>query len=144
MIECTFESGDKATLRHTVVDGMVFFEDKLILVRRSHSDYTEPGKLCLPGGYIEKDEIAKDAIIREVLEETGYKSSIEKFLGYEDNPKRDQRQNISLIFELKVNKRVQDSDNEVEEIIKVSLNNLPPENQFAFDHYNLILKNYIL
>lgn len=50
------------------VVGVIFREEKLLIIRRSLS-VTAPGKLCLPGGTIEKGESEQDALIREMEEE---------------------------------------------------------------------------
>ncbi len=54
-------------------------QDRLLCVRRAK----EPGKglLCLPGGFIELNETAEDAAVREAWEETGIKVAITGYLG---------------------------------------------------------------
>jgi len=56
----------------------VFSEDrkKILLVKRR-----DVPVWVLPGGGIEKNESSKDAILREVLEETGYKTKILRKVG---------------------------------------------------------------
>lgn len=55
---------------------------------------------CLPCGYLDFDETCKEAVSREVKEETGIDISSDKFeLVYiNDDPKSDKRQNITLRF----------------------------------------------
>jgi 8-oxo-dGTP diphosphatase len=43
--------------------------EKILLTRRTVNPFA--GMLCLPGGHIDRFETAKDAVIREVKEETG-------------------------------------------------------------------------
>ena len=51
------------------VAAVVPVDNNLLFVRRN----TEPGRglWALPGGYVERGELAKDAVVREVHEETG-------------------------------------------------------------------------
>lgn len=58
------------------------------------------GAWCLPCGYLDFDETCKEAVSREVKEETGVDISSDKFeLVYiNDDPKSDKRQNITLRF----------------------------------------------
>lgn len=61
--------------------GAVIFDgdERICLVRRAN----EParGKWSFPGGRVEPDESAQDAIIREVMEETGLHVTIDRELG---------------------------------------------------------------
>ncbi|TWU25452.1 hypothetical protein Pla52o_17530 [Novipirellula galeiformis] len=50
------------------VVGVIFREEKLLIIRRSLT-VTAPGKLCLPGGTIEKGESEQFALVREMQEE---------------------------------------------------------------------------
>ena len=138
MINCTLENGDKVFLRHAVVDAIIIENNKILLVRRAGKSYEFPGKLALSGGYIDLNETARQAVLREVLEETGYKAKIIKFLRYIDNPKRVERQTISFLFLLKPLQKVSKPDTEITEIHWFALNNLPSADDFAFDHFEII------
>jgi mutator protein MutT len=57
----------------------------------------------LPGGALELGESAEEAVIREVLEETGLQVKVESFLGiythyFEEYPNGDQAQTIAIFF----------------------------------------------
>ncbi len=54
-------------------------QDRLLCIRRAKDPCK--GTLSLPGGFIELNETAKDAAIRETWEETGLKIEITGFLG---------------------------------------------------------------
>lgn len=49
----------------------VVYNNKLLLLRRGSTAPWMPGRYCLPGGKIEKDEDATYAASRELREETG-------------------------------------------------------------------------
>ncbi|TWT54115.1 hypothetical protein Pla22_17500 [Rubripirellula amarantea] len=50
------------------VVGVILREDKFLVIRRSQT-VTAPGKLCLPGGTMEKGESEVDTLVREMREE---------------------------------------------------------------------------
>jgi mutator protein MutT len=57
----------------------------------------------LPGGALELGESAEEAVIREVLEETGLQVKVDAFVGvytryFEEYPSGDQAQSIALFF----------------------------------------------
>jgi len=54
---------------------------KILLTRRNVNPFK--GQWCLPGGHIDEDEKALDAVIREAKEETGLNFEAE-FFGYID------------------------------------------------------------
>lgn len=54
-------------------------DGKILLTKRNHEPFK--GKWCCPGGHIEPNETAGDAIVREVKEETGLSFKPE-FFGY--------------------------------------------------------------
>ncbi len=138
MITCTFEDGGKAKLRHVVVDSLIVENNKILLVRRAQNSYEFPGKLALPGGYVDLDETVEQAVLREALEETGYRTKIVKFLKYIDDPKRTERQTITFVFLLSPIKKVSKSDHEISEILWFPINKLPKKEKVAFDHLEII------
>lgn len=67
------------------------------------------GMYCLPGGHIEPNETAEDAVVREVKEETGLDVVSLECLGYRDEIVQDQNiHNIVLLYECEV-----DADSEI-------------------------------
>lgn len=136
MIDCEFENGHKAKLRHVVVDTILIKDDKILMVKRSRDMLFEPGKWTLPGGYMDRDERAVDAAKRELLEESGWEASDMKLFRMNDDPNRkgEDNQNVCLIFIGKSTKQVGESDHEIDEVKWFKLDELPPSEQIAFDH----------
>ena len=58
--------------------------ERLLLVKRS----VEPkkGHWCLPGGFIELNELPHESALRELKEETGLKGVVDNLLGVSTNP----------------------------------------------------------
>lgn len=139
MLNCIFEDGGKGFLRHVTVDAIITMNNKLLLVRRA-SHLIQGDKLALPGGFLSRGETVYEGVIREVLEETGYKVKINKLFKIISEPSRngEDRQNVEFIFLAKSGKKVSKPDDEVSEIKWFDLNDIPNEDEFAFDHYQTI------
>ena len=139
MINCEFENGNKANLRHVVVDVIVIEKDKVLLVKRANH-LESGGKYGLIGGYVDRDETIRDAVLREVEEETGYKVEIIRQLRVIDSPNRpgENRQNVAFLFLAKPIKKVSEPDDESTEVKWFPLDKLPDKKDFAFDHYENI------
>jgi ADP-ribose pyrophosphatase YjhB (NUDIX family) len=147
VISCTFEDGGNASLRHVTIDAIVADNGKILLVKRA-ANLSNGGKYAVPGGFLGRDENTKNAVEREVLEETGYRIKIEALFTITDKPdrKNEDRQNVNFTFLAKALDKDQAPDNEVSEVVWISLDNLPPEGEFAFDHYERVklYKKYIV
>lgn len=52
------------------VDALVVVDDKVLVIKRSAS-MSNPGRWCLPCGFMDWNEAPLDACIRELFEETG-------------------------------------------------------------------------
>lgn len=141
MIRCILENNHQTSFRHVVVDGLIIDKNKILLVKRVKK-LSNPGKYALVGGFVDRDENIAQAMLREVLEETGYKAEIVNLLAIIDNPNRPQedRQNISFVFILKPIKKIGSHDKEVENTHWFDLDKLPDKDKFAFDHYDIIQK----
>jgi 8-oxo-dGTP diphosphatase len=141
MIDCTFEDGYKATnLRHCVVDTVVVNEDgQVLLVKRAAHLSKGAGLWAIPGGFVDRDETTIDAARREVLEETGYElQSIER-VDVIDSPQRgDDRQNIAFVHKAVARRKVQEPDDESEEVRWFNFDEIPPKDLIAFDHFELL------
>lgn len=139
MIICTFEDGGTGKLRHAVVDALLIKDGKILLVKRAKK-LTQGGKWGVVGGFIERDEFPTQTVSREVFEETGYRVKKADFFTIVDNPQRvnDERQNIAFVFVCEAGEKEGEPDNESSEQKWFDLENLPKEEEFAFDHLQVI------
>ncbi|MBU0545985.1 NUDIX hydrolase [Patescibacteria group bacterium] len=140
MITCEFENGSKNSLRHAVVDSIIYRDGKILMAKRAKNMAKEPGKYALPGGFVDRNETVKQTAMRETKEETGYEAIKAEFLFVITNPDRsgDDRQNIAFVYQVDVGEKVTDFDGEVEEIKWFDINDLPPKEEIAFDHLEMI------
>ena len=139
MIECVWENGQKFKFRHVTLEAIVVRQNKILLVKRSSSSLREANKYCLPGGFLNMDETPTEGVMRELLEETGYKATIARIFKITGNPTRANTitQDVDFIFIVEVEKNpVAKPDNEVTVVEWFDLNNLPEPTNFAFDHYD--------
>jgi len=60
--------------------------DRLLLVQRKVAPRS--GEWCLPGGFMELDETPEDAVLRELLEETGLTGRVAGLIGLKAAPNR--------------------------------------------------------
>lgn len=138
MITCKFEDEKEVHLRHAVSDGLIVEDNNVLLVRRA-AHLLEGGKFCLPGGYMDRDEGIRNTVIREAREESGYDCVIDTFFAVLDSPNRgDDRQNVGMVFILKPVKKVSEADSESTEVTWFPLDALPPNEEIAFDHAEII------
>lgn len=135
MITCTFEKGNKASLRHVVVHALIEMDGKLLLEKRQ-GDLLESGKWGLPAGFLERDETAAQCIVREVKEETGWESEVVSLFRINTNPNRphEDRQNIAIEFIVKPIAKTGEPDHESSKVEWIPIDKLIPFEDFAFDH----------
>lgn len=135
MITCTFEKGYTASLRHVVVHPIVEKDGCLLLGKRA-GDLLEAGKWGLPGGFINRDETLTQAVLRELLEETGWKGEVVALFRINSNPMRphEDRQNIAIEFIVKPLEKIGEGDWESSKVEWIPIKKLLPFDQFAFDH----------
>ena len=140
MWTCYSEDNQKTLLRHVAADMLVIKDDKILLEKRAKGKLVEGGKYCLPGGHIDRDETIAQGALRELKEETGYDGKILSLFKINDNPDRkgEDRQNIQFVFLVEVEKQTSQPDDESEFIKWFDLDNLPPKNEFSFDHHEMI------
>ena len=83
-------------VRALTADGVVFFDEEVVLLERNHEPYE--GSWVLPGGFVEPGERAATAAAREVEEEIGLRVEPTAFVGLFDAPDRDPRHTVSAAF----------------------------------------------
>jgi len=80
-------------------DGILVVDGKILLVRRKNEPFK--GSYALPGGFVEYGETVDDCVLREIEEETGLKTRVNRFLGVYSEPGRDPRgHTVSMVFVL--------------------------------------------
>jgi 8-oxo-dGTP diphosphatase len=115
-------------------DGAVLIDNKILLIKRKNDPYK--GKWALPGGFVEYGEKVEDAVVREVLEETGIKSTIKDLIGIYSDPNRDPRgHTITVVYLLKKEGGVLIPEDDAVDAKFFDINNLP---ELAFDHEVII------
>jgi len=136
MITCAFENGNQAKLRHVVVHAIVEADGKLLLVKRAQTLSLEAGKWALPGGFLDRDENAEEAALRELREESGWEGKIISMFRINTDPNRphEDRQNVAIDFLIAPIRKTGKEDSETAEVSWVPLRALPPFESFAFDH----------
>jgi len=136
MITCTFENGNKASLRHVVVHAIVEKDGCLLLEKRT-GDLQETGRWCLPSGFLDQGETAGQGVLRELLEETGWTGEIVSLFRINSNPNRpheQNRQNVAIEFIVKPTQKIQEGDHESSKVEWIPIEKLIAFDQFAFDH----------
>ena len=79
------------------VDTIIQKGSEVLLVERKKDPFKQT--MVLPGGFINEGELAEDAAIREVKEETSLDIELENILGVYSDPSRDPRGHImSTVF----------------------------------------------
>ncbi len=115
-------------------DGVIVKDGKVLLLRRN---FRPKGKWCLPGGHVNYRESVENAIRREVLEETGLRTSISRLIGVYSDPKRDRRWHaVSVAYILKTKGGKLRISDESSDFGFFPPNRLPKG--MAFDHAKII------
>lgn len=117
------------------IDGVIFAEGKVLLVKRSIKPYM--GYWCVPGGRVEFGETVEEAVLREAKEETGLDVEIGKMVGIYSDPKRDPRgHTITIAYLLKAVGGELKHDEEEASAVKY-FRSLPKN--IGFDHRKIIM-----
>jgi len=116
------------------VDGILLVDNKLVLIQRKNPPFQ--GQWALPGGFVDYGETVEQAVVREMEEETGVKTSVKKLFGVYSAPDRDPRHHtISAVFKLeKIGGELKAAD-DARKVDLFSLENIP---SLAFDHGEIV------
>ncbi|MCJ7648248.1 MAG: NUDIX hydrolase [Candidatus Lokiarchaeota archaeon] len=113
-------------------------QGNIILIKRKYPPYKD--YYALPGGAVEKGETLKQAVIREIKEETNLDIEIDDKVGVYDKPGRDPRGDVhSTVYKCKIigGKDTIKSGDDSKDVIIISLKEL--ENiKLAFDHKEML------
>lgn len=146
MITCTFENGDKARggLRHVAAGAIAVNEKKEILLVKRAPSLLNGGKYTVPGGFLDRDESTAQGVLRELLEETGYRGEILTLFEIVDSPNRqkEDRQNVDFRYVVKIIGGQPILSDETTEIRWMKKEELPSEENFAFDYLPTILRYF--
>ncbi len=144
MISCEFENGNKASLRHATVKALTVNGKNQVLLEKRAQHLTRGGKYDLPGGFMDRDETSEECALRELFEETGIRGEIQFLFRINDNPNRPQedRQNVDFIYIVKEISGELKTDHESTDVGWYSEEDIPSEDDFAFDHRDSILKYF--
>jgi bifunctional NMN adenylyltransferase/nudix hydrolase len=125
------------------VDAVVFSAGQVLMVRRAQA----PGKdlWALPGGFVDGRETLYEAVLRELLEETGldlskYKALVSKTFDHPDRGERGRTFTKAFKFEIPVDPILdKKTDGEASEIEWFPLNSINEMNTEIYqDHQNII------
>ena len=117
-------------------DGVVIKNRDILLVKRKNPPFKD--LWALPGGFVEYKETTENAVMREVFEETGLKTKINKLVGVYSDPNRDPRgHTITIVYMLEIIGGEMDANDDASEVKYFNLKNLP---DLAFDHKEIIKK----
>lgn len=120
--------------RTLTVDGMIVVDGRILLIRRGSAPFK--GYYALPGGHIEKNEDILEALVREVQEETGLVVEPGIPVGIYDDPKRDERGNVTIAFLCSIRKGEPRAGSDSSEARFFPFGRLP--SRMAFDHREII------
>jgi len=146
MVKCIFENGNIADpgLRHVTTGAIVINDKKQVLLIKRAKNIHNGGKFAIPGGYLDRDENTLEGTLRELKEETGFVGEVMNLFCINDNPNRpkEDRQNVDFIYILKIVSGMPIINTEVSDILWFGKDELPKEEDFAFDHRNILLKYF--
>ena len=116
------------------VDGLVMHDGKLVAIRRKNEPFR--GMPALPGGFVELGETVRDAVVREVREETGLETRTVRLVGVFSDPARDPRGHvISIVYELEGVGGALKAGSDASDIVLLDPRSLP---RMAFDHNEIV------
>ena len=123
-------------LRNIAVDAVAVRDGKVVLIKRGNEP--QRGFWALPGGLLDWDESAEEAVVRELEEETSLKGKLGKFVGVYSVPGRDTFQRVTIVYEVLVSEEALRASDDALDAKWFSFDKLP---RLAADH-NRIIEDY--
>jgi len=125
--------------RPLATDGVVVIDGEALVMERAHDPYE--GHWVLPGGFVEREERAREACVREVREEVGLAVEVEAFVGLYDDPGRDERGTVSAAYRCRpvADDPRPEPREEARRVRTVAPADLPP---MGFDHADIIADTF--
>lgn len=115
-------------------DGIVTRGNEILLIRRGKEPFK--GLHALPGGFLDYNEKLEDCVVREVLEETGVKTSVVDLVGVYSAPDRDPRGHVvTAVYHLQPVSGTARAGDDAEGAEWMPLDRLP---KLAFDHGRIV------
>jgi len=125
----------------TLAAGIILRDgDRYLLVRRAHDPGR--GKWSFPGGFVDLEETAEEAALREAKEETGCTAEIEELLGIYNSSGPGGKKVAIAVFVGRVTGRCEANSEEVEAIRWFASADIP-WNDFAFEATAEVLRYYV-
>jgi 8-oxo-dGTP diphosphatase len=91
---------------------------------------------ALPGGFVELGESTEVAVVREVREETGLDTRVERLVGVYSDPARDPRgHTVAVAYSLETLGGELRAGSDAEDVVLLDPEVLPP---MAFDHAKIV------
>ncbi len=116
------------------VDAVVEDGGRVLLVRRGRPPFE--GAWALPGGFVREGERLEEAVVRELVEETGVQGRILGVVGAYSRPDRDPRgHTISVVYALEATGGSVRGGDDAAEAAWRDLDDLPT---LAFDHSEIV------
>jgi 8-oxo-dGTP diphosphatase len=119
--------------RTLAVDAIVLVNSKILLIKRKNPPFENC--YALPGGFVEKGETVEQALVREVMEETGLDIHIVKLVGVYSEPGRDPRGHVISLCYLTLASGTPAPRSDAKDVELFDISNIP---ELAFDHKQMI------
>jgi mutator protein MutT len=123
--------------RGTTVDAVIISDNRILLIKRGRDPFKN--YWALPGGYIDWNETAEEAVAREVKEEVGLTVLSTQLIGVYSSPDRHPQQAINIAFSVTVSGEAKAGD-DAREFKWIPIDELPEE--LAFDHKKIIHESF--
>ena len=119
-------------------DGVIVKENQILFIKRGKNPFK--GCWALPGGFVEYGEKIENAVVREILEETGLRTKIMNLVGVYSDPDRDPRgHTVSVVYFLDIIDGGLVSGDDACDVGFFNFDDLPV---LAFDH-DVIVKDFL-